>query len=154
MKLNRHEHCLNGLFFFFSSPCSVNNKHRWWVFPRTMFWRMLARFYYFKVENEQGLCVPLKNKTKHLKKKPTPPAPRLYLSECIRGNELVRANVSPQSRQNAEPEARTHPSTCPKCDPGWVSPLGISCSLQIERIRLNDSGVLLKSRNSMLWCVS
>ena len=73
---------------------------------------------------------------------------------CIRGNELVRANVSPQSRQNAEPEARTHPSTCPKCDPGWVSPLGISCSLQIERIRLNDSGVLLKSRNSMLWCVS
>ena len=78
----------------------------------------------------------------------------MYPSECIRGNARVGVNVSPQSGPNAEPEAEIHPRTSPKHGPGLVSPLGVSCSLQSERIRLNDSGVLLKSRNSMLWCVS
>ena len=66
------------------------------------------------------------------------------MSECIRGNELVRANVSPQSRQNAEPEARTHPSTCPKRDPGCggcvLRPLPVQPPSPVTLSRVSRAG--------------
>lgn len=135
-------------FFFFFQPMFSQQQAQIIGFSRAMFWRMLSEFYYFKELRRARIMCPLRNKPSILSRNQHP---LLYLSEYIRANKLVRVSVSPQSGQNAEPEARIHPSTCPKHDPVGKS-LGISSMCKL-RIRLNDR-ILLKSRNSMLWCVS
>lgn len=116
-----------------------------------------GRILWFKTFTRARIMSYYKTKPSTLsRKEPQPPLPvpcAMYLSEHIWGNARVGFNVSPQNGPNAEPETQIQIPACPlSLWPGLVSLLCVSCSLQNERFRLNDSNDLWKWRNPTLWC--
>ena len=146
MKLNKHEPCLGDLFLF-SSPCSVIHQHRWWAFPRAIRGSMLA--WLFQSWKRQRLCVHLKNRTKLLRQKPTPPFSVRTVCRVSAWMYLVQRTVE----VNTDQMLIQKPSTSPKHGPGFISSPGVSCSLQPESIRLNDSHVLSLSFFKFYWSI-